>query len=32
MKKENYCLVFRDYTENNNPKIVRIRQFCLCRS
>ena len=23
MKKEIYCLVCRDYTKNNNPKIVR---------
>ena len=26
MKKEICCLVCRDYTENNNPKIVRNRQ------
>ena len=26
MKKETYCLVFRKYTKNNNPKIVRNRQ------
>ena len=26
MKKEIYCLVCRDYTKNNNPKIVRNRQ------
>ena len=26
MKKEMYCLVCRDYTKNNNPKIVRNRQ------
>ena len=26
MKKEFYCLVCRDYTKNNNPKIVRNRQ------
>ena len=26
MKKETYCLVCRDYTKNNNPKIVRNRQ------
>ena len=26
MKKETYCLVCRDYTENNNPKIVRNKQ------
>ena len=26
MKKEIYCLVYRDYTKNNNPKIVRNRQ------
>ena len=26
MKKEIYCLVCRDYTENTNPKIVRNRQ------
>ena len=26
MKKETYCLVCRDYTKNNNPKIVRKRQ------
>ena len=27
MKKEIYCLVCRDYTKNNNPKIVRNRQI-----
>ena len=26
MKKETYCLVCRNYTKNNNPKIVRNRQ------
>ena len=26
MKKETYCLVYRDYTKNNNLKIVRNRQ------
>ena len=26
MKKETYCLVCRDYTKKNNPKIVRNRQ------
>ena len=26
MKKENYCLVCRKYTKNNNPKIVRNRK------
>ena len=26
MIKETYCLVCRDYTSNNNPKIVRNRQ------
>ena len=26
MKKETYCLVCRDYTKNNNPKIVRNKQ------
>ena len=26
MIKETYCLVCRDYTKNNNPKIVRNRQ------
>ena len=26
MKKEIYCLVCKDYTKNNNPKIVRNRQ------
>ena len=26
MKKETYCLVCRDHTKNNNPKIVRNRQ------
>ena len=26
MKKETYCLVFKKYTENSNPKIVRNRQ------
>ena len=26
MEKEIYCLVCRDYTKNNNPKIVRNRQ------
>ena len=26
MKKETYCLVYRKYTKNNNPKIVRNRQ------
>ena len=26
MKKEIYCLVCRDHTRNNNPKIVRNRQ------
>ena len=26
MKKEIYCLVYRDYTKNNNPKIVGNRQ------
>ena len=25
-EKKNYCLVCRDYTKNNNPKIVRNRQ------
>ena len=25
MKKETYCLVCRDYTKNNNPKMVRNR-------
>ena len=29
MKKETYCLVCRDYTKNNNPKIVRNRQNIL---
>ena len=29
MKKETYCLVCRDYTKNNNPKIVRNRQNSL---
>ena len=29
MKKETYCLVCRDYTKNNNPKIVRNRQNWL---
>ena len=29
MKKETYCLVCRDYTKNNNPKIVRNRQHRL---
>ena len=26
MKKENYCLVYKKYTKNINPKIVRNRQ------
>ena len=26
MKKETYCLVYRKYTKNINPKIVRNRQ------
>ena len=26
MKKEIYCLVYKKYTENANPKIVRNRQ------
>ena len=26
MKKETYCLAYRKYTKNNNPKIVRNRQ------
>ena len=26
MKKETYCLVCKNYTENTNPKIVRNRQ------
>ena len=26
MKKETYCLVCKDYTKNNNLKIVRNRQ------
>ena len=26
MKLETYCLAFRKYAENNNPKIVRNRQ------
>ena len=26
MKKEIYCLVCKDYTKNNNPKVVRNRQ------
>ena len=26
MKKANYCLVCRNHTKNNNPKIVRNRQ------
>ena len=26
MKKETYCLVCRDYTKNNDPKIVRSKQ------
>ena len=26
MKKEIYCLVCKDYTKNNNPKIVRNKQ------
>ena len=26
MKKEIHCLVRRDYTKKNNPKIVRNRQ------
>ena len=26
MKKETYCLVCRDYTKNNNSKIVRNNQ------
>ena len=26
MKKETYCLVCRDYTKNDNPKIVGNRQ------
>ena len=25
-KKQTYCLVYRDYTKNINPKIVRNRQ------
>ena len=39
MKKETYCLVCRDYTKNNNPKIVTNRQnglvikiiTCVCK-
>ena len=26
MKKETYCLVWRKYTKNNNPEVVRNRQ------
>ena len=26
MEKETYCLAFRNYTKNNNPKIVTNRQ------
>ena len=26
MKKETYCLAYRKYTKNNEPKIVRNRQ------
>ena len=26
MKKEIYCLLYRDYTKTNDPKIVRNRQ------
>ena len=26
MEKENYCLVYKKYTKNINPKIVRNRQ------
>ena len=26
MKKEIYCLAYRKYTKNNNPKIVRNKQ------
>ena len=26
MKKETYCLVYKKYTKNNNPKTVRNRQ------
>ena len=26
MKKETYCLACREYTKNNNPKIVRNKQ------
>ena len=26
MKKETYCLACKNYTKNNNPKIVRNRQ------
>ena len=29
MKKEIYCLVCRDYTKTNNPKIVRNKQNML---
>ena len=29
MKKEIYCLLFKKYTENTNPKIVRNRQSRL---
>ena len=29
MKKGIYCLVCKDYTKNNNPKIVRNRQNSL---
>ena len=29
MKKGTYCLAFRKYTKNNNPKIVRNRKSRL---
>ena len=29
MKKEIYCLVCKDYTKNNSPKLVRNRQNSL---
>ena len=29
MKKEIYCLVCKDYTKNNNPRIVRNTQNSL---
>ena len=31
MKKEIYCLACKDYTKNNNPKIVSNDTIKLCK-